>query len=718
MMRDVVSSLMCVILLTPAAHAASSDITIEHFERLSYDLRGHRLNEAERGQILSAIADDPDKAYALHVDRWLTKDALKTYVDTFLGFPPIDVVTPDAETFFHRLRKQGDNGVYSLPHQPSCTADEATLVNVWWRDEAVPVCPDSYRPETIFDDLGYCSGEAEPLMRQPPRPGCGCGPMLMGCLPPKGAHPRLDELVVTSVMDEWLETAARIVAEGRPLDELATTSRTWQTGLIEFLYLRRDIIGELRERAWSEDVSNDIAARMASIDVAAPGRWVVRGGVYEGTGIWWTSMVPHALKIPLRGTAHHLLTRHLCSSFSAVNVDADAILAAVGDEHENLRTLSSLLAAPMRFQTGCKGCHAPMDGAAAFLPEIQAPLYGSYPTGQEAAGELFVTGSEDFRGKGNGIAALSRLVVSQPEFETCSVRRAFEEVLKRPMKSHDQELFRKLVAEFRVNGHRWAPVIQALLVSDAYENVAHLNEAPTSTKLGEVPELLASAIERSCTTCHNEYHALDLTRPPAANEVAVWKRILTRVGDSSMPPPSTTGEVSGRFPMNPSDRKAFTASLQTMLGASLDGWDPPRRLEHRVWRSVVVELAGPSLGVERVDAILEPIVPKDGVFAKLRPRGLPPAYELAIERASEAVCRELSRVAGKAPMPAEELLTRVYGVAPTSSDIAEARASLTRFEAVMETSGEAWTALCSTHLSGPRLFFELYTENATSRQGD
>jgi hypothetical protein len=29
---------------------------------------------------------------------------------------------------------------------------------------------------------------------------------------------------------------------------------------------------------------------------------------------------------------------------------------------------------------------------------------------------------------------------------------------------------------------------------------------------------------------------------------------------------------------------------------------------------------------------------------------------------------------------------------------------------VTATDGEAWTALCSTHLSGPRLFFELYTQ--------
>ena len=144
-----------------------------------------------------------------------------------------------------------------------------------------------------------------------------------------------------------------------------------------------------------------------------------------------------------------------------------------------------------------------------------------------------------------------------------------------------------------------------------------------------------------------------------------------------------------------------------MLGASLDGWDPPRRTEHRVWRAVVYELAVPALGAERVDAIVEPFIHPDGIFAKLPPRGLPPAYQLAIERASEAVCREVSRVK---PLPTDELLARVYGEPPTSEDVTDADASLRRFEAVTGGSQEAWTALCATHLSGPRLFFELYAK--------
>lgn len=697
MTRFAALSLLCVVSLTTAVHA-SSKITVEHFERLSFDLRGHRLSASERNAIASAVAEDPDRAYERQVDAWLTKDAFVGYVDAFLRFPPIALLTPDAESFFHRL--EIEDGVYSLPHQPSCSAAESESVDVWWQDEGVRVCADSYRPETIFDELGYCSGGAEPLMRQPPRAGCGCGPLLMGCLPPQGANAALDALVTTSVMDEWSETAARIVAEGHPLDELVTTSRTWQTGLVEFLYLRREIIGALRDRDWSD---RD-AARIEAIDVLAPGRWVERSGVYEGTGLWFTSMAVPALKIPIRGTAHHLLSRHLCSEFSAVNVDADAILSAVGNNHENLRTLSSLLAAPMRFQNGCKGCHAPMDGAAAFLSELQAPLYGSYPTGQEAAGELFVTGAEDFRGKGSGIAALSRLVVAQPEFETCSVQRAFEEVFRRPLKSYDQTLYQELVSEFRENGHQWAPVIRALLMSDAYKDgmIESASDPGEETLTGEVPALVADVIERSCTACHNESHPLDLREIPAGDELALWTRILTRVGDASMPPPDMTGPVTGRFPIDPSVRKSFTASVRTILGGSLDGWEPPRRTEHRVWRSVVYGLAEPSLSARQVDAILEPLVPEHGVFAKLLPRGLPSAYQLAIDRASEAVCRELPA------LDAGELLTRVYGVPPSSFELNDARELLAQYEAVTASDTEAWTALCSTHLSGPKLFFELY----------
>jgi len=199
--------------LAVAAQGGSSpELTLDHFERLSFDLRGHRLRPAEREAIESSMGNgSAESTYSRLVDEWLDKDAIKGYLDTFLQFAPTSVADPTAETFFHRLsrRSVGATAVYYLPHTVTsgsldspCPTDERALVTVWWQEEPITVCRESYRPQVLFDEVGYCSGEAEPLMRQPPRPGCGCGPVMMGCLPPLGDVPRLDALVTSTVRDE------------------------------------------------------------------------------------------------------------------------------------------------------------------------------------------------------------------------------------------------------------------------------------------------------------------------------------------------------------------------------------------------------------------------------------------------------------------------------------------------------------------------------------
>jgi hypothetical protein len=362
-------------------------------------------------------------------------------------------------------------------------------------------------------------------------------------------------------MDEWFETAARIVAQDRPLDELVTTTRTWQTGLVRFLYARREVLAGLRREGLTPENAATLEKRLKAIDVYAPGRLVNRRGIYEGTGLWWTTMAPHALKMPVRGGAHHLLGRHLCSEFHAINVDAAAVLQAVGTQTENLRTLSSIAASPMRTQKGCMGCHAPMDGAAGFLGEMQGAMYGSHPTGLPGEGDFFIGGAKDFRGKGEGMSALANFVVTAPEFETCSVRRAFEEVLQRPLKSRDQDLFESLVRRFDENGHRWKPILAAIFKSATYRAGAATPEPVVAhTKAPEqVPESIVNVLYDSCVRCHNERHeVLDLRVPPPVTAVATWKAILREVSDYSMPPPKLEGAVINRFPLDPSVRRTLT----------------------------------------------------------------------------------------------------------------------------------------------------------------
>lgn len=716
--------------------AAATTMSLAQFERLSYDLRGRRLDDAERKAIEAELAKG-DKAasdhYASRVDAWLTKDGLKGFVSTFLRFPPVAVINPDSETYFHRLAVQaGPTPLYFLPYQakeggkPPCAESEAVSVQAWWSKTPVRVCASSYVPEKIFDSVGYCQGEGEPLMRQPPRAGCGCGPMLMGCLPPAGEDANLDKLVKESAASEWFETAQRLVAEGEPLDALVTTTKTWQNGVAEFLYARREAIADHKKAGWSPALEQKIAERFGKIDIRADGRWVQRSSTYEGSGLWWTSLAVGALKVPVRPAAHHLLERHLCMVFTSVNVDADSMLAAVGDREENLRTLSSLIDTPMRKQDGCKGCHAPMDGAAAFFGVIQGPLYGSYVTGERPKGEFYISGARDFRGHGVGTAALAKFVVESPEFETCSVRRAFEQVFQRPPTAGEAPVLAGLVGEFRSNGHRWLPILKTLLKSDAY---LYQDRPPVPPPAAEpmtaVPEGVAKFVDKSCRRCHKAQSSLDLSKVPAPTEVEVWKNIWTRVNDSSMPPRKEQDKsLKERFPIDPQERKAFLASVGKMLGPALDAPVPPRRIAHGVWLSVVKNVAVPSLGPDAVAAVLDklPIT-----LSKVPPRGLPPPYVLALERVSESICRNVALADDKArrygiaagdwskeakDKAVGTLMAAVYGKTPSAADLASEVGQLDELKAATGDWREAWIGLCSTQLSGPRLLFGDYAGKA------
>ena len=117
MNRTVCNALVCalaVLVLMPA-YGAELETTIDHFQRLSIDLRGRRLDDEERRAIKGALESEPEATYNAYVQEWLTKDALKRFVNTFLRTGSLFLgVRPDAEVFFHRLEKNEDT--YFLPH--------------------------------------------------------------------------------------------------------------------------------------------------------------------------------------------------------------------------------------------------------------------------------------------------------------------------------------------------------------------------------------------------------------------------------------------------------------------------------------------------------------------------------------------------------------------------------------------------------------------------
>jgi hypothetical protein len=102
----------------PSEGGAEPGVNVSHFQRLSYDLRHRPLSEQEKDEIAQTLSFGGMKLYERYVDKWLTKDAYKRFVGAFFRWPPVAVVSPDAETFFHRLSKyrDGTDAIYFLPH--------------------------------------------------------------------------------------------------------------------------------------------------------------------------------------------------------------------------------------------------------------------------------------------------------------------------------------------------------------------------------------------------------------------------------------------------------------------------------------------------------------------------------------------------------------------------------------------------------------------------
>jgi hypothetical protein len=463
-----------------AVGPAAKGGVVELIQLLSLRLRLKRLSAQERQEVVERLehGDSPARLYREQMDRWLTRDFYRKLMTGFIQVPP-------APNFFvgtlSRMREKsaGQQGwVYYLSHTlsanhpegaPPCGASERAEVTPWWaRGQRISICQTSYRPERTFDDVGYCGGQAEPSVPTPPREGCGCGPLLLGCLPPEDEVPRLGQRFVDAMVSEISETGAEIAASGRSYDELMTTSTTWQSGLTRFLYLRRELLGLLASRPYSREFEAQLLDRLAAVDLDAAGRWVEREGVYRGSGLFISTPVMGTYVSTYRASMLLLLSHFLCVDFPVNNnVDSESLLAVTHGQHAGVRF--EVYESPMRGQAACSGCHAPMDHGAAFLAGLRPPIFGSIPTGVKVEGRLHLNGAEDYRGSGTGIGALASLVTRQPEFPQCAVLRMFTYFVGRPPRktAEEQQLLSELTQTFEKSGRRLDELARAILLSKA-----------------------------------------------------------------------------------------------------------------------------------------------------------------------------------------------------------------------------------------------------------
>jgi hypothetical protein len=447
------------------------------FQRLSFDLRGRRLSVEECRTIGTELGERPRaQVWQSYVDRWLDRATLKQLLGEMLR------QAPAASHFIGSLAvwqpTPRDEAIYYLPATAPaagapCSMAETVPVSPWWAvGDPVRVCRATHAPDHVFDEVGYCAGNPEPRVSWPPRPGCGCGPLLMSCLPPAARDPGFVARLDREVRDEVVETATRLVEAGRPYDELLTTTATWQTGLVEFLYLRRELLKILRARPYSPALEDELRARVRAIDLSRPGRWVERKGPYRGSGLLFNTPAVNNYAGTYRGLMKVVLEEVLCTKFQSVHVDSASLLKTIGAEAANLRLFGgfgpSVADTPMRRQPGCQGCHAPLDAAAGMLREIATPLYGSVETGLPSDGELYISGAEDLRGRAKGYAGLAGLVVRQPEFVACTVDRAFRQLHRRAPLTADRPRLSAISTEFERGGRRWRELVRALLLDPSY----------------------------------------------------------------------------------------------------------------------------------------------------------------------------------------------------------------------------------------------------------
>lgn len=247
-----------------------------------------------------------------------------------------------------------------------------------------------------------------------------------------------------------------------------------------------------------------------------------------------------------------------------------------------------------------------------------------------------------------------------------------------------------------------ATVLAVLLVA----TLATARAEPT------VPDRLDKLISTHCRGCHDSTHDFDLTQLPAATDHRAWAKILDKVAAQAMPPPDTK-TVAGRFPLDPAARLELVGLLEDLAAGDSEFAPAARFISAATWAKAVGRFTGSTLAAKDLDPVLGRVA--DEVTSTTgRMRRMAAVMQLAIDRASATVCDKMSAVAGVVPASREARAAaveafekRLFGDARPHA-VARGTALYERLAARYPDAKRAWTILCTTYLSGPRLLYGGY----------
>jgi hypothetical protein len=263
----------------------------------------------------------------------------------------------------------------------------------------------------------------------------------------------------------------------------------------------------------------------------------------------------------------------------------------------------------------------------------------------------------------------------------------------------------------------------------------------SSVARADAPVALNAAFHQHCTRCHDSTHDLDLTRVPSLADAALWRELRDRVKSYDMPPPEESGPLKGRVSIDPKERATLVALTEQVLAASPASASaanrPTRHLDMAEWLALVEEVATPLVSAQQLHGVMaergeklvdlhEPLGVR--IPVQLSSTAYPGAVQVLVAGMSDAACASMAAADLGRPAVDRVYLKQLPAEGGAQSSSASAEAILPFYQALFRRSptpselerglgllnevhrrgagwAEAWTAVCTYYLSGPRALF-------------
>lgn len=426
--------------------------------------------------------------------------------------------------------KEDGRNVYYLKER--CKKSDAVEVQAWWdKGPKVLVCPSAYRPKVTGDDEGRTCGASMLSPRDVDL--CGCGPALMYCSYGRKHFDRNQE----RMWQEVRATAAHVVNQGLPIEQLFTMNETVRNDATEALYRRARVAdGESAEQLFPVSGYGNFGGKLRPRHEMMPG---------QHAGVLTTPALTYASDA-LRGVMRNLYDYLWCAGVSSSRVSTQSVLdlevvdLRVGDGWKQLASM------PI-----CTDCHARLDYGMQFFWGFPSSTMGvdfRPALALKGRGKLYNANIEDERGEeALTPAGFARLAVAQPEFGACMSRKVTDHVFNGSDSPEDFDAVHQVFeASHRIKDmlavamKRYAKRELAQKPAASAPEPAVVAKATTSASVTTAAEhgvtlsrALRRMIDNECMQCHDKGDAFDFNGDALPRPTLL--RMIDKVGFYAMP---------------------------------------------------------------------------------------------------------------------------------------------------------------------------------------